>query len=217
MVLLHEHTSAKSRDDVTLLHGLDHFPPRCRKPTSIAQSKCSFHHQKFNHPRLDTREHDSTQTKFNPIYRKKVPYRPYPRPRVYRNRLIFLFPFSFESDVRRSPPAPRVAARAALVYRSTSFSSAPRDCTVLLRLALGAPCAHIHFFFSRTLRRCRSQYLKANGIKERYPQVVYIFFEPHTYSRLLPEENIHQKTRPRNVARPLPVYSPTRSWYIYLE
>ena len=81
---------------------------------------------------------------------------------------------------------------------------------------LGAPCAHIHFFFSQTPRRCRSQYRKANGIKERYPQVVYIFFKPHTYSPSLSEENIHQTTRPKKVARPLPVYSPTRSRYKYL-
>ena len=126
----------------------DRFFHRFRTPSSIAQINVPFIIESTN-PRLDTKkEHDSIQTKFNSIYRKKVPvpYRPYPRPRVYRNRLIFLFPFSFESDVRRSPPAPRVAARAALVYRSTSFSSAPRDCTAVLRLALVASCAHIHFF-----------------------------------------------------------------------
>ena len=89
MVLLHEHTSAKSRDDVTLLHGLDCFSPRFRTPSSIAQSKCSIHHQKFNHPRLDTNEHDSTQPKFNKFILKKVLRRPYPRPRVSRNRSGF--------------------------------------------------------------------------------------------------------------------------------
>ena len=92
MVLLHENTSAKSRDDVTLLHGLDCFSPRFRTPSSIAQSKCSFHHQKFNHPRLDTKEHDSTQTKFTSIYRKKVRYRPYPRtPVLYIETGRFFF------------------------------------------------------------------------------------------------------------------------------
>ena len=130
----------------------DRFFHRFRTPSSIAQINVPFITESTN-PRLDTKEHDSTQTKFNSIYRKKVSYRPYPRPRVYRNRLIFLFPFSFESDVRRPPPALRVAARAALVYRSTSFSSAPRDCTAVLRLALVASCAHIQFFFREVRTR----------------------------------------------------------------
>ena len=54
--------------------------------------------------------------------------------------------------MRRPPPARRVAARAALVYRSTSFSSALRDRTVVLRLALGASCAHNIYFFFREVR-----------------------------------------------------------------
>ena len=124
---------------------------------------------------------------------------------------IFLLFLSLEprplvehAAIASGPSQQRVPTqRASLLYRITPLVSA--RCPVF---------THSFFFFSRTLRRCRSQYLKANGIKERYPQVVYIFFKPHTYSPSLSEKNIHQTTRPRKVARPLSVYSPTRSRYL---
>ena len=175
----------------------DRFFPRFCTPSSIAQINVPFITESTN-PRQRACEYINQATS---TYRKAAQYRPYPRTSVDEERSIFRFFFpsrralllntqgslpAFHSNAyRRSAPL--------LLYRITPLVSA--RCPV---------CTH-SFFFSRTLRRCRSQYLKANGIKERYPQVVYIFFKPHTYSPSLSEENIHQTTRPRKVARPLPV------------
>ena len=104
---------------------------------------------------------------------------------------FFLFPFSFESDVRRSPLAPRVAARASLMYRSTSFSSVPRYCTVVLRLALGAPCAHIHFFSLERSDAAEVSRLKAINIQNLNPH----FIKYHTRTAHRSQRKISTRQR----------------------
>ena len=149
MLILHDVTLAKSRYHIS-------FPSRWRSflsPPSLAEQHStdqrSLHYRIYQPPPKSMTVPKPSLTRF---IVKKVLYRPYPRPRVSRNRLIF-FSLFFRIRRARPPPARRVAARAALVYRSTSFSSAPRDRTVVLRLALGASCAHI-----KKINKSRSPY-----------------------------------------------------------
>ena len=98
----------------------DCFSLRFRTPNSIAQRKCPFHYQNSTTP-SGHKKHDSTQTKFNSIYcNSTVQTFPYFLLVFFfttfglvtnREKQVMSSPFSFESDVRRSIPAPRVAAR----------------------------------------------------------------------------------------------------------
>ena len=166
MLVLQEVALAKSRYDIT-------FPslPAFARRAAQHRSTFLFITKIYPPPPKSMRVHKPSYFKF--IQKKYGTDLNHVLEYIETGCCFFLFPFSFESDVRRSPPAPRVAARASLMYRSTSFSSAPRYCTVVLRLALGAPLCTHSIFVSRTLRRYRSKYrLKAISIKNLHPHFI---------------------------------------------
>ena len=139
----------------------DRFFPRFRTPSSIAQINVPFITESTN-PRQRAREYINQATS---IYRKAAQYRPYPRTSADEERSIFLLFLSLE---------PRPLVEHATIDSGPTRSSAPRYCTIVLRLALGASGAHIFIVFS--LERsdaADASRLKATNIEDLHPHAYY--------------------------------------------
>ena len=150
----------------------DCFSPRFRTPNSIAQRKYPFHYQNSTTP-SGHKKHDSTQTKFNSIYcNSTVQTFPY---FLLPGSIFFYYVWtSYEQRETGHEFSLFVRIRRAAIDSGPTRSSAPRYCTVALRLALGASGAHIFIVFS--LKRsdaADARTLKATRIGDLHPHAYY--------------------------------------------